>query len=135
MRRRLITDLDYERLDTLLYTTPKELRSTETVKQFAAEFLAADVRPQKEISNRVITMNTRVRLREIKSLKEIEVTVTYPKDANGHERRVSVFSPVGLALLGRVLGDIITWPIPGGMGQFEIIAVTYQPEAVGDYDL
>lgn len=135
MRRRLITDTDYERLDSLLITPPMELRKSDLLKEFSVEFLSADIRPQKDISSRVITMNTSVRLKEINSQKEVEVTITYPKDANSHERKVSVFSKVGLALLGRVLGDTITWPIPGGVGQFEIIEVTYQPEAVGDYDL
>ncbi len=135
MRRRLITDTDYERLDSILINPPMELRKSDILKEFSVEFLSADIRSQKEISSRVITMNTRVLLKEINSQKEVEVTITYPKDANSHERKISVFSKVGLALLGRKLGDTITWPIPGGVGQFEIIEVTYQPEAVGDYDL
>ncbi len=135
MRRRLITDTDYHRLNTLIQTAPLELKKSDILKELSIEFLSADVQPQREISSRVITMNTRVRLKEINNQREIEVTITYPKDANANERKISVFSQVGLALLGRVLGDKISWPIPGGIGQFEIIEVTYQPEAVGAYDL
>lgn len=135
MRRRLITDADYERLDMLLHTSSGELRESEIRNEFCVAFLSADVRPQKDISHKVITMNTRVRLKELNSNREIEVTITFPRDANSHESKISVFSRVGFALLGRVLGDIITWPIPGGVGEFEIIEVAYQPEAVGDYDL
>ncbi len=135
LRRRLITDTDYERLDAFLSTPPMELRKSNLLKKFSVEFLSAEFRPQKDFSRRVFTMNSRVVLREIYSFKEVEVTITYPKDANSHERKISVFSEVGLALLGRVLGDIISWPIPSGVGRFEIVEVTYQPEAVGDYDL
>lgn len=135
MKRRLITDNDYERLDMLLMTHGKEHKNSELFKKLSVELLSAEILPHENISSKVITMNTRVRLRELGSKKEIEVTITYPKDANGHERKVSVFSEVGLALLGRSLGDVTTWPTPKGAGQFEIIEVTYQPEAVGDYNL
>jgi regulator of nucleoside diphosphate kinase len=135
MKKRLITDNDYERLDMFLVKPPTELRNSEILKKFSVEFLAAEVHPHDSISRRIITMNTWVRLRELKSKKEIEMTITYPKDANSHERKISVFSEIGLALLGRCLGDVVTWPTPFGAGQFEIIEVTYQPEAVGDYHL
>lgn len=135
MNRRLITDYDYKQLDALLKTAPVDFRNSEIYKKFSTELLSAQILPQKTISKTVVTMNTRVRLIELTSKKKIEVTITYPKEANANERKISIFSLIGVELLGRKLGDTVSWSIPGGMGKFEIIEVTYQPEAVGNYDL
>jgi regulator of nucleoside diphosphate kinase len=47
--------------------------------------------------------------------------------------RISVTSPLGLALIGRKLGDIVKWNGPGGNEtQATLKALMYQPEAAGD---
>lgn len=99
------------------------------------KLIVANTLPQENISKNVITMNSRVRLRELVSEREIELTIAYPHDADNRERKVSILSPIGIALLGRQVGDQVSWKIPGGNGQFEVVDVTYQPEAVGDYHL
>jgi regulator of nucleoside diphosphate kinase len=107
----------------------------EIVNRLYTEFKVAKMVPQERIAESVITMNSRVLLKEMSNGREAEVTVTYPQDADIRERKVSVFSSIGVALLGRQVGDIVSWNIPTGIGQFEIVDVTYQPEAVGHYYL
>jgi regulator of nucleoside diphosphate kinase len=80
-------------------------------------------------------MNSRVKLKELNNRTEGEITITYPDDAEPRERRVSVFSEIGLALLGRKENDVVSWRIPNGVGQFEVQKVTYQPEASGHFYL
>jgi regulator of nucleoside diphosphate kinase len=80
-------------------------------------------------------MNSRVKLREVTTKRELEITITYPQDAKPRERRVSVFSEIGLELLGWQEKDLVSWNVPNGAGLFEICKVTYQPEAAGDYYL
>ena len=78
-------------------------------------------------------MNSRVRFVEEDSGREYELELVYPRDARG-EGKVSVFAPVGSALLGVAVGQSIAWPLPGGRtGKLRIVAVTYQPEASGEY--
>jgi regulator of nucleoside diphosphate kinase len=48
---------------------------------------------------------------------------------------VSVFSPVGTAILGFREGDRIHWPGTDGHISIEIEKVLYQPEAAGDFHL
>lgn len=90
---------------------------------------------QKKIAGSVITMNSRVQLKNLATGKSAEICITYPQDADPRERRVSVFSEIGLALLGRKENDIVSWRVPGGTGEFQIEKVVYQPEAAGDYSL
>ena len=89
--------------------------------------------PPENISSSVITMNSRVLVRDLSSGREAELTIAYPKDADNPEGKVSVFSEIGIALLGQQAGNKVSWKVPAGNGQFEILKVTYQPEAVGNY--
>jgi regulator of nucleoside diphosphate kinase len=91
--------------------------------------------PPKQISKTVITMNSRVEVRNLATNRTAELSITYPQDADPRERRVSVFSEIGLELLGRKENDIVSWKVPGGTGQFEVKKVVYQPEAAGDFSL
>jgi regulator of nucleoside diphosphate kinase len=62
----------------------------------------------------VVTMNSRVRF-EDRSTGEIRnVTIVFPKDADGSAGRVSVLGTVGMALLGLAVGQSVLWPFPDG---------------------
>ena len=48
--------------------------------------------------------------------------------------RVSVYSPVGAALLGLRVGERARWHTPNGDAcEADIVAVLFQPEASGEY--
>ena len=49
-------------------------------------------------------------------------------ESDPSRRRISVESPVGEALLGRVAGDVVEVDAPGGHRRFEIVAVDYVGE-------
>ncbi len=131
----VITANDYHRLIGLSeFASPKE-KMPDTISRLYDALMNARKFPQDSISRNVITMNSRVLLQDISSERQAELTITYPQDANNLQRKVSVFSTIGTALLGKQVGDVVSWKTPAGDGQFEILKVTYQPEAVGDYSL
>lgn len=107
----------------------------EVTKQLMENLDAAKLLPQRRIKDNIITMNSRIQLESLKNGLEAEITITYPQDADPRERLVSVFSEIGLALLGRKENDVVSWKIPNGIGVFKVKKVTYQPEAAGDYSL
>ena len=133
--RTFITVDDHQRLMGLIDFASLNIKMPEIVNQLRDKMATARKLPAERISNTVVTMNSRVLLKELSTRKQIEITITYPKDANNNERKVSVFSAIGVSLLGRQVGDIVTWKVPGGIGRFKIVEITYQPEAVGDYYL
>jgi regulator of nucleoside diphosphate kinase len=126
---------DHRRLMGLIDFASLNIKMPEIVNQLRDKMATARKLPAERISNTVVTMNSRVLLKELSTRKQIEITITYPKDANNNERKVSVFSAIGVSLLGRQVGDIVSWKVPGGIGRFKIVEITYQPEAVGDYYL
>jgi regulator of nucleoside diphosphate kinase len=130
-----ITINDYNRLIGLLELASLKTLLPDMAGRLYANLLNAKTLPQEKIDERIITMNSRVYLRDVNNQRKTEVTLTYPHEAEPRERKVSVLSEIGIALLGRHENDLVSWKVPGGIGLFEIVKVTYQPEAAGDYYL
>jgi regulator of nucleoside diphosphate kinase len=130
-----ITVNDYQRLMGFVELASFKTKMPGVINKLIARLDSAKLFPQNEIAKNVITMNSRVRLKDVTTKRVAEITITYPQDADSRDRRVSVFSEIGLALLGQKENDIVSWRIPNGTGRFEVEKVIYQPEASGDYCL
>ncbi len=98
-----------------------------------AELTRRTVLPSDEIPSDVITLNSRVQLFELDTGEKFTCTLVLPRAADIGQLRISVLSPVGMAMLGHRVGDIFDGPAPGGTKRLEVMAIWYQPEAVGDY--
>ncbi|MEP0365954.1 MAG: GreA/GreB family elongation factor [Cyclobacteriaceae bacterium] len=135
MKKRLITIDDYERLMAIKDLAFLTSENSENVRKLYMELTHAHTLKPGYISESAITMNSEILLRELNSYRQIELTLTYPRDSNLLDRKVSVFSDIGMALLGRLVGDRVSWNIKGRNAKFEIIEIIYQPEAVGHFHL
>lgn len=130
----IVSSLDLERLEGLLATPAT--RSRNDLDGLRAELERADVRDPEDMPADVITMNSRARFREETTGREYELTLAYPRDADGAAGRVSVFSPAGSALLGLAAGQAIDWRTPEGKAiRLKVLEVTWQPEAAGCLEL
>ncbi len=128
-----VTRLDMQRLEQLLDSLDEYTPAAEALE---AELSRALVVGHEEVPAGVVTMNSRVHCREEASGKDYHLTLVYPKDVSAGEGRVSVLAPVGSALLGLSVGQQIDWPGPGGKPlKLVLLAVEYQPEAAGDFQL
>jgi regulator of nucleoside diphosphate kinase len=126
-----ISSLDAERLENLLASLRG--RDIPGKEELEAELARADVVEPEEVPPTVVTMNSTVRFRVLSTDQTFEMTLVYPRDADGSGSRISVLAPVGSALLGLSQGDEIEWPKPGGgVLQVRIEEVTYQPERAGE---
>ena len=129
----LLSRLDVERIESLL-----EQSSTSSLNASALqdELVRADILAPADMPADVITMNStaRVRLEDaVLGDHEHELTLVYPRDADGSADKVSILAPVGSALLGLRVGDAIDWPMPGGRNaRLHVLAIRYQPEAAGE---
>ena len=93
----------------------------------------ADVLAPEEIPPTVVTMNSTVKFTMLESGKDFCLTLVYPRDMDGSADRVSIFAPVGSALLGLSVGDELAWPGPGGKPMtVRVKEVIYQPESAGE---
>lgn len=73
-----------------------------------------------QISTDKANILTTVKLKNMKINKSIEYTLVGESEADLKARKISVSSPIGKGLLGKVVGDIAEIQTPGGIIKFEV---------------
>ncbi len=128
----IINELDAERIDRLLEQPAfAELPVAEALN---AELDRAQMCKPEEIPADIVTINSRVKFRNLNSGEEHLRTLVYPANLTDTASQLSVLAPVGAALLGLRVGDTIRWTLPGGIEtHLEVLELQYQPESAGEY--
>ena len=121
----VISNSDYSILKSLIVNCPQHLKTKE-IGQLMEELKKADVVTDKKLGNDVIKINSLFEAEDISSKKTWKLMLTLPTDANLKEQKISVFSPLGVALIGFKKGMTIQWALPGGMKQIKIVEVINQ---------
>lgn len=120
---------DHGRLAALIESARYDARlSEDNLTALEGELNRARVVPPSDVPSEVITMNSVVRLRDLDTDELEEYELVYPVDADVAHNRISVLAPVGTAILGYRLGDVIEWPVPAGPRRLRVEEVLYQPE-------
>ena len=131
-RTLFITELDRQKLQDLLEADKTSHdRDKEYLQALACELKRAQIVASGQVPANVVTLNSKVQLRDVESDTLMEVTLVLPEHADLDAGMISVLSPVGTAILGYAEGDTITWMVPAGNKQFVIEKLLYQPEAAG----
>ena len=127
----ILSSLDVDRIEALLAAIPASVFPGKADLQ--AELDRADVVPPEEIPPNVVTMNSTVQFSIVETGKELRLTLVYPRDLDGSADKVSIFAPVGSALLGLSVGDELAWPGPGGKAMtVRVTDILFQPERAGE---
>lgn len=126
-----LTQRDYQRLHSLVLAQ-RGISGPQAVEGLSRELKRARVVPSEEIPVDVVTMNSLVKLKDLKSSAVMEISIVYPKDADLANRKVSILAPVATAVLGCRVGDEVEWPAPQGTVKYKVEEIIYQPEAAGD---
>ena len=135
-RQIFITRRDRERLTLMLEEAlAGKHRDAAFLKELARELAIAETVEPKAVPADVVTMNSRVVVKDLENGESSEYTLVFPEQADVEQGRLSVVSPIGTAILGYAKGDTINWQTPGGPRQIQIADIPYQPEAAGDYHL
>lgn len=131
-----ITNMDLKRLKTLIEDAmEKEPSAKEYLRRLDDELNQAEICEQQDIPKDAITMNSKVRLRDLTSNEDLIYTLVYPGHSNLELGRISVLAPIGTAMIGCRVWDTIEWPVPGGLRRLQVEEIVYQPEASGDFQL
>jgi regulator of nucleoside diphosphate kinase len=135
-RQIFITEKDKERLQKII-NEAKEFHSGSEIylKNLEQELNRAKLIASDKIPHNVVTMNSKVVLKDLDTGEKMVYTLVYPTEANLTENKISVLAPVGTAIIGLREKDAIDWKIPDGLVRLEVEKILYQPEAAGDFDL
>jgi regulator of nucleoside diphosphate kinase len=80
-------------------------------------------------------MNSTIVLRDLDTQDVESYTLVYPEQADIANGKLSVLAPIGTAVLGQRVGDVLRWHVPAGRRRLKIEQVVYQPEREGAYHL
>ncbi|HNX28826.1 MAG TPA: transcription elongation factor GreA [Syntrophomonadaceae bacterium] len=77
----------------------------------------------KEIRTDVVSLGSKVTLREVKKGREISVTIVSSVESKLRDGKISDESPVGKAILGKKVNSSVKVQAPAGIIQYKIIKV------------
>ncbi|HCE2906862.1 TPA: nucleoside diphosphate kinase regulator [Vibrio parahaemolyticus] len=123
-----ISSLDMNRITALLDKMPNI--AAELV-ELEAELGRATVLEPEEMPSNVVTMNSTVEFKFAGEERTMTKTLVYPSELKSSDD-ISIFAPVGSALIGLSVGQKLDWPMPNKQVKtIEIVDITYQPERCG----
>ncbi len=98
----IITSIDHERLLKLV-NQEREFgmnKNRKYLRDLEQELNRASIVPSEQIPPGIITMNSRILLRDLDTGEEMTYVLVYPEDASLIEDKISVLAPIGTAILG-----------------------------------
>ena len=72
----------------------------------------------------VVTMDSTVEFEDLGTSEVEEYTITFPDRADIERKRISILAPIGTALIGCRVGDVVKWTTRGGIRQLKVRRVT-----------
>lgn len=119
LRSVLVGQRDLDRIHALLRNA-----QTEQGRLLYDELDAATVVPDDMLPDDVVTMHSTVSFADLATGVVSTVTLVYPDEVGRTPQGVSILAPVGAALIGLRVGEVIEWPLPnGGARKIEVVAV------------
>lgn len=79
---------------------------------------------EKDLNTDVVNVGSTVVVKEVKTDEEDEYTIVGSAEADPLEGKISNESPVGQALIGKKVGDVVEVEVPDGIINYEICGIT-----------
>ena len=131
-----ITEYDLKRLKELLQVGISFAeRDREFLESLRSELDRAHIVEPAAVPHDLVTMHSRVRLKDLETNEEMLYTLVFPSEAALEQGKISILAPIGTAMLGYGVGGEVRWRVPAGNRTFRIEEILYQPEAAGHYNL
>lgn len=120
----VLTKYDYEIIMTGLKSGPARTTfNRHDAEELEAELKKAKLVSREELPGDVVRLNSSVTIKDEKENKIIQLTVVTPEKADIKQRKISVLSPIGTALIGYRKGNRVNWKVPAGTKTFTILEV------------
>jgi regulator of nucleoside diphosphate kinase len=125
-----ISSSDYDRLLELVDSARLNWRvPRHSLDLLEGELGRATIVAPAELPRDAIAMNSTVWFRDLDTEELERYQLVFPPDADVIHGRISVLAPIGTALLGFRVSDIVEWQVPQGRRRLEITNVIQQQAA------
>lgn len=131
-----ITQYDLDRLEALIsMTRRKHVVDLGYLDSLEEAMLTKSSIDPRSVPADVVTMNSRARLSDPLQNRSMVYTLVFPTDADPDAGKISVFAPLGQAMLGAIPGQDIECTSGGNTRRLRVEEILYQPEAAGEFHL
>jgi regulator of nucleoside diphosphate kinase len=125
-----ISTTDHDRLLALIDSARLDWQiPADHVHALEGELGRATLVEDGDLSPDVVAMHSTVWFRDLDTDEVEQYTLVKPTEADITCNRISVLAPIGTALLGFRVGDIVKWRVPLGRRRLEITKVVQRPLA------
>ena len=132
-----VTNSDRDRLANMIELTREQddRANFMYVGKLEGELESAEVVAPDDIPPDVVTMRSKVKLKDLDTDEERIYSIVFPSEADLDEGKISILAPLATALLGYKRGNVVEVEAPSRLRRLLISEILYQPESMGDYDL
>jgi transcription elongation factor GreA len=95
------------------------------IQELQAKLSMANVIDPSRINNSKVVFGATVKVLDIEVDEEYEFTLVGSEEADVKSRKISVSSPVGRALIGKGVGDVVTVKAPARTIEYEIVEINF----------
>lgn len=115
---------DYEILVTYLRNGAyRNMLDKQNAEELQAELKKAKLVSKEKFPADVVRLNSKVKIKDDKQEKIMELMLVVPEKADIKSRKISVMAPIGTALIGFRQGQQVAWNVPAGRKTFTIMEV------------
>lgn len=127
----VVTEFDRARLSELLALAARSPRQgLGDLQALQRELDRAKIVADGDVPADVITLNRQAELLDLDTGERMRFTLVLPAEADIDEGRISVFAPLGTAMLGYRVGDKFEWPVPHGLRRLQVTNVSHADAAL-----
>lgn len=94
------------------------------LKKLEGDVASARILGVEDVDTSKVSILTKVTLTNLNSKKQLTYQIVSEKEADLKLNKISVTSPIGQGLLGKVVGDVAEVQVPAGMVRFKIEGIT-----------
>lgn len=113
-----LSKTDFNALRELIVKQPNN--SGKSLGEAITKDLVAE---EKDVHKQTVSLNSFVEIKDVTSNKNMRMQIVLPDFVDVKERRISVFAPISVALMGFKETDTINWKTPTGEASFQITKV------------
>lgn len=78
---------------------------------------------ESEIPKDVVSVGSKVKVKDYEFDEEVEYSIVGSAEADPMNFKISNESPVGSALIGKKVGDVVEVAVPSGVSKFEVLEI------------
>lgn len=126
-KRLVLTKNDYDIIMSYLRRSLTTITfNRRDAEELETELKRARIVNSDELPEDIVRLNSIVTIKEETENKVMEVMVVTPEKADIKQKKISIMSPIGTALIGFGKGQQVKWKVPAGNKTFTIMEVQNQ---------